>query len=323
MLMSSIAMEPNNAAPPIDENVYEAHVRAEVATVLAQEGEALIRKLLQEEIAAVKKKESDIASVRKKVALCSREVDDCQDALRKVTALRAKGESICAALQTAMQKRESLTARMTAEMEEHRSSVKSRVEANVADIRAKCEARQAEVNLIQSENAELEAKLRDKKEMFEAAFAQFQLDLQHRTSSFHQLLSSCQASAKDLEDVQSKLALVRRERNVITSNTNILTEQLRVYESQFEAFEKTTMTPEHVLQLSRQQKTQADARISQLEKEKFDNNQLRLKADKEVVELRSRLAALKKAVQQAEKTKTVAERKCRQAQERARAVALN
>ena len=115
--------------------------------------------------------------------------------------------------------------------------------------------------------------------------------------------------------LEVRLAFGRRERNSVEMTRSGLQQQLEVYEKQFEGFAKSAMKPEDVEALAQRQYEQAQLRLTELEKDKAALHQQRLQMDKEVTDLRARLAALKRETQQLEKTRAAAEKRCRQAQQ--------
>lgn len=297
---------------------YEAHLRTEVAALQAEHGEAHLQRLLQQDIAACKKRESELALALGRVKTASEEMRRLQEAIRKTSHAREKTATMCDAIEGTSAKREALTASMAAEMAANRAGYKARIQDRLADIRAGVAEREEKVVVVEAENAELEKALEEHKTKFEAFYNKFQGSLQDRTSTFEELLGGCQQTAQELETVQSRLMLARRERNATEAKTATLEKQLQTYESQFETFASATVKPEDVAALAAKQQEQAHKRIADLEAQKAEANQLRLQFDKETTEMRAKLAALKRELLAAEKAKAAAEKKCRLAQEKSR-----
>ncbi|KAG5476363.1 hypothetical protein LSCM1_04065 [Leishmania martiniquensis] len=297
----------------------EATLRAvlveKVQALAAEHGEAFIQNLLQREIARTKKIEAELASMKKKLGVQERVVDDARTDLRKVKAQGEKAKHICQSLQEAARKREQLTEKMQPEMEAYRSDVRERVNQNVQNIWAECEKRREHVETVEAEVKELEAALAHKKETFEQSFAEFQAGLTGRTAQYQQLIVAYQEAAKEVELLEARLMLVRRERNAVDMTRASLQQQLEVYEKQFEGFANSVMKVEDVEALAQRQRDKAQMRITELEADKASVHQQRLQMDKELTDLRAKHASLKREMQQLEKTKAAAEKKCRQAQQ--------
>ena len=277
-----------------------------VQALAEEQGEAFIQSLIQKEIAKTKKLESDLAAVKKKLGAQERVVDDVRTEVRKTNALEEKAKSMCHALQDTAKKRELLTEKIRAEMESYRQGVRERVGQNVQNILDECEKKRGRVEAAEAEVAELEATVTAKGKAFEQSFAQFKDGLKDRTSHYQALIASYQEAAKEVQLLEVRLAFVRRERNSVEMTRSGLQQQLEVYEKQFE---------EDVEALAQRQYEQALLRLTELEKDKAALHQQRLQMDKEVTDLRARLAALKREMQQLEKTRAAAEKRCRQAQQ--------
>ncbi|KAL7701888.1 Myosin-like coiled-coil protein [Lotmaria passim] len=286
-----------------------------VQALAEEQGEAFIQSLIQKEIAKTKKLESDLAAVKKKLGAQERVVDDVRTEVRKTNALEEKAKSMCHALQDTAKKREQLTEKIRAEMESYRQGVRERVGQNVQNILDECEKKRERVEAAEAEVAELEATVTAKGKAFEQSFAQFKDGLKDRTSHYQALIASYQEAAKEVQLLEVRLAFVRRERNSVEMTRSGLQQQLEVYEKQFEGFAKSAMKPEDVEALAQRQYEQAQLRLTELEKDKAALHQQRLQMDKEVTDLRARLAALKRETQQLEKTRAAAEKRCRQAQQ--------
>ncbi|ESL10413.1 hypothetical protein TRSC58_01855 [Trypanosoma rangeli SC58] len=115
----------------------ETEARAFVRALLADKGGSYVQSVLQAEIQKVKKKESELAIIKKKVTATNKEVDELQGDIRRAIEAKVETERMCKFLQTAMKQRARLTEEAKKEMGEHRGSVKQKVEQNVHDIRVK------------------------------------------------------------------------------------------------------------------------------------------------------------------------------------------
>ncbi|KPI85060.1 hypothetical protein ABL78_5898 [Leptomonas seymouri] len=322
---AAVATEEGTATTPLDTFTADELHMAEAAlrTVLEEkvqalakaQGEAFIQSLIQKEIAKTKKLESDLVAVKKKLGAQERVVDDLRVEVRKANAQEEKAKYMCHVLQDTARKREQLTEKIREEMESYRQGVRERVEQNVQSMLSECEKKREIVGATEAEVAELEKTVAEKKEAFEQSFAQFQDGLKDRTSQYQDLIVSFQESTKEVQLLEARLSLVRRERNSVEMSRSGLQQQLEVYDKQFEGFAKSAMKPEDVEALAERQNEQAQLRLCELEKEKASLHQQRLRMDKELTELRAKLAALKREMLQLEKTRMAAEKRCRQAQQ--------
>ncbi|CBZ27880.1 conserved hypothetical protein [Leishmania mexicana MHOM/GT/2001/U1103] len=297
------------------ETALRAVLMEKVQALAAAHGDAFIQGLVQKEIARTKKMETELASMKKRLGVQERFVDSVRMDVRKVKAQEEKSKYICQNLQETARKREQLTEKMQPEMEAYRSDVRERVSQNVQSIWAECEKRRERVETVEAEVKELEARLGHRKETFEQNFAEFQDGLKGRTTEYQELIVAYQEATKDVGLIEAQLMLVRRERQSVEVTRAALQQQLEVYEKQFEGFADSVMKPEDVEALARRQHDQAQMRITELEAEKANVHQQRLQMDKELTDLRAKHASLKREMQQLERAKAAAEKKCRQAQQ--------
>ncbi|KPA86778.1 hypothetical protein ABB37_00845 [Leptomonas pyrrhocoris] len=308
-----------DAFSPDELNMAEVALRtvmeAKVQALAKEQGEAAIQNLIQHEIAKTRKLESDLAAVKKKLGAQERVVDDLRAEMRKASAQEEKAKYMCHALQDTAKKREQLTEKISAEMESYRQGVRERVEQNVESILSECAAKRERVEAAEAEVAELEKMVTEKKEVFENSFAEFQDGLKDRTSQYQELIAAYQKAANEVQLLEARLSLMRRERNSVEMNRAGLQQQLEVYDRQFEGFAKSVMTPADVEALAQRQLEQTQLRLGELEKEKVNLHQQRLDMDGELTELRAKHAGLKREVKQLEKTRAAAEKRCRQAQQ--------
>lgn len=304
---------------PDELHMAEAALRsvleAKVQALAKEHGEAFIQSLLQKEIAKTKKLESDVAAAKKKLGTQERTVDDLRVEVRKVHAQEEKAKYMCHALQDTAKKREQLTEKVNAEMVSYRQGVRERVGQNVQNILDECEKKREKVEAAEVEMTELEKAVNNKKAAFEQSFAEFQDGLKDRTSQYQELIGAYQEALKEVQLLEARLSLVRRERNSVEMARSGLQQQLDIYDKQFEGFAKSAMKPEDVEALAQRQHEQAQLRLTELENDKANLHQQRLQHDKDVTDLRARLAALKRDMQQLEKTRAAAEKRCRQAQQ--------
>nr|CCM16349.1 hypothetical protein, conserved [Leishmania guyanensis] len=297
------------------EEALRAVLMEKVQALAAEHGDAFIQSLVQKEIFRTKQMEKELANVKKRLGVQERVVDDVRMDMHKVKAQEEKSKYLCHSLQETAKKREQLTEKMQPEMETYRSGVRERVNQNVQDIWAECEKRREVVEKVEAEVKELEVTLAHKKESFEQSFAEFQEGLKGRMAHYQELVVAYQEATKEMERIETRLVLVRRERNSVEMMRANLQQQLEVYEKQFEGFAESVMKPDEVKALAQRQHDQAKMRIAELEAEKANVHQQRLEMDKETTDLRAKHASLKREIQQLEKAKAAAEKKCRQAQQ--------
>ncbi|RNF00686.1 hypothetical protein TraAM80_07460 [Trypanosoma rangeli] len=295
----------------------EAEARAFVRALLSDEGESYVQSVLQSEIQKVKRKESELATVKKKVTAANKEVDELQGDIRRAIETKAEAERICKFLQTAMKQRARLTEEAKKEMEEHRESVKQKVEQNVHDIRVKCDERKKNVAELIAENERLREEVRQKKKQFDEAYESHQSNWKARESYLEELMRSFQQVTREVGMLEEQLALTRRERLATEEGVMGLRRQLDMYSTQLRDFSEG-YSVEDAEKSAAQQREQAEARIAQLEAEKKEANELRLKFDKELAGWRTALAAAKRELQKAEKARMAAEKQCRLIQEKSR-----
>ncbi|KAG5501816.1 hypothetical protein JKF63_04085 [Porcisia hertigi] len=297
------------------EEALRVVLMGKVQALAAERGEAFIQSLTQKEINRTKKMEAELATLKKRLVVQDHTLNELRLGVRKVKVQEEKCKQLCHGLQETAKKREQLMGEMQSEMETYRTSIRDRVTQNVQSILAECEKRREHVETTEAEVAELEATLAHQKEAFEQSFADFQVGLKGRTEQYQELIDSYQESAKEVELLEARLMLVRREHNSVEMTRASLQQQLEVYEKQFQGFADSVMKPEDVEALARRQSEQAQLRIAQMEADKANVHQQRLKMDKELTDLRAKHASLKRNLQQLEKVKAAAAEKCRQAQQ--------
>ncbi|KAK7201181.1 hypothetical protein NESM_000179500 [Novymonas esmeraldas] len=297
------------------EAALQAALMDKVRAIAAEHGEAFIQNLLQREIARTKKMEAQLTTVKKRLGAQERVLHDTQAEVRAVKVHEEKSKFICHNLQDVTKKREQLTEKMEAEMAAYRNDTQARVSQNVQNLVAECEKRRERVEAAEAEAAELEKELEEKKADFESSFADLQDGLTGRTAQYQELIGAYQEATREVEVLEARLMLLRRERNSVEMARAALQQQLELYEKQVDSFAKAVMKPADIEVFAQQQRDQSQARIAALETEKAAVHQQRLQMDKELVELRAKLAALRREVPQLEKAKVAAEKRCRQAQQ--------
>ncbi|ORC87632.1 uncharacterized protein TM35_000212380 [Trypanosoma theileri] len=300
-----------------EDQKFEAETRAMVKTLLAEKGESHVQSMLQSEIQIVKKKESEIAATKKKVASVVRDIGDLQLEIRRIIEARTEAERVCKVLQEAMKRRAALTEEAVKEMEQHRRGVEEKVENNVNDIRSKCDERKKEAETIIEENEHLREEVAKQKKSFDDAYASYQQSWKEREVHVEELMRTFREVSKETELLEARLALLRRERQVAQEGSVVLQQQIDMYNTRFSEF-GNSHSVDDVERIAAQQRMEGEARITQLESEKKEANELRLKFDKETASWRAALAVAKREWTKVEKAKLAAERQCRLAQERAR-----
>lgn len=294
---------------------YRDHIYQQVRALLDEHGGGYIQKKLQEEIAKVKKRESDVASMRKRVSAVSQRIAVLNDRRRKLEAAKSKAELLCQTLQSSLKKRQELTSKLSENMEQHRQDVKTRVEAAVATTRGEMEQRREALSTLGRENEKLAAELEEKKQSFEEVCSAFESGLRDRAAYFQNLMKDCSAVAREVETLEGKIFLTRREHMSVEQTRRSLEAQLATHKEYFDTVLQSSMKPEDVQRLLQIQRENMGQRILRLESDKREAAELRAKFDSETCELRGKLAALRKEMPALEKTKAAAERLCRKAQQ--------
>ncbi|EKF38718.1 hypothetical protein MOQ_001071 [Trypanosoma cruzi marinkellei] len=300
-----------------DNQKREAEIRAFVTALLAEKGESHVQNVLQAEIQKVKKKESELAAIKKKVTATNKEVDELQLDIMMANEAKTKAERLCKVLQAATKRRAMLTEEAKKEMEEHRIGVQQKVENSVQDIRAKCDERKEAVMALMEENNRLREEVGEKKKQFDEAYEAHQADWKAREGYLGELMRSFQEVTMEVELLEGRLAFTRRERQITEEGMVLLRRQLDTYNTQLRDFSEG-YSVENAEKVTALQREQLEARIAQLEEEKKEANELRLKFDKELAGWRTALAAAKRELQKAEKARMAAEKQCRVQQEKSR-----
>ncbi|KAG8341186.1 hypothetical protein ERJ75_000869400 [Trypanosoma vivax] len=300
-----------------DQRELEKEACAAVAAILSAKGEAAVQKLLQEEIRRVKKVESDVAAAKKRVVAAGRGVDEAQLKVRRELESKAEAERICAVLQNALRRREANTSEAVKEMEARRLAVREKVEQNISDVRAKCDEKQKQTAEMEEENVRLRAVVDEKKREFDEAYATYQDDWAEREQHVEALMRSSREVEREIELLEKKLSYVRQERKLTEATKLNLQHHLEAYEAHFEQY-KHSQTIEEAEKTFAQQREEVEKRLAQLENEKKEAQELRLKFDKETIGLRGALATAKRELQKIERDRHLAEKRCRLAQEKAR-----
>ncbi|KAF5222308.1 hypothetical protein C3747_140g65 [Trypanosoma cruzi] len=295
----------------------ETEARAFVSSLLAEKGESHVQNVLQAEIQKVKKKESELAAIKKKVTATNKEVDELQLDIWRANETKTEAERLCKVLQAATKRRAMLTEEARKEMEEHRIGVQQKVENSVKDIRVNCDERKETVMALMEENNRLREEVEMKKKQFDEAYEAYQAGWKARESYLDELMRGFQQVTREVELLEGRLALTRRERQMTEEGMVLLRRQLDTYNTQLRDFSES-YTVEDAEKMAAQQREQVEARIAQLEEEKREANELRLKFDKELAGWRTALAAAKRELQKAEKARMAAEKQCRVQQEKSR-----
>ncbi|SCU71933.1 uncharacterized protein TEOVI_000351500 [Trypanosoma equiperdum] len=300
-----------------DRKQLETQARAVVTALLAEKGEVYVQGLLQAEIQRVKKKESEAAAIKKKISAATKLAGELKGDIRRETEAKAEEEHMCKNLQAEMKRRSTLTEEATRRMESRRLTLKKDVETSVRDVREKYDDRKRQAMELVEENKRLTDEVAKMRKEFDEARATYADTCKERETYVESLIRSYREVTREVETLEAKIALVRRERQASEQRKASLEKQLESYNSQFGSLSEG-QSVEDAERMAKEQREEAEARIAQLESEKKEASEIRLRLDKETATWRAALAAHKRELPRLEKAKLAAEKRCRQAQERAR-----
>lgn len=295
---------------------FEDLQRKEIKALYEEHGANYVQELLQQEIAKLKKKESELAVLKKKNAAQGRENDSLQDKARRLEKQFASTQDDCRSTQNKTKKLTELAERVAVEFETRRNEIQAKIKANCANLREQYEKQKEELDALCAENESLEKELNERKSAFEQSFQEFQDTLLNRTTSFQEIIEKCQETAKELEELHIELTAARQEKKALTTSIAVLIEQAKVYETQFSSFSEKTTTPESVKAIAEKQKEQSDKKIENLNAEKKEAINIRNRLDRDIAEFRAKVAACKREHIKLEKVRNQLERKCRQVREK-------
>ncbi|EPY24560.1 hypothetical protein STCU_03174 [Strigomonas culicis] len=315
-MSTAVASTEGCTTSPADmEKNYEAAMQAKVQSLHTEHGDSHIQKLLQEEIAKVKKMETDLAKLKKKVSAESTVVEDVQAKIRKTNAALKSSEATCHTLQATMKQYKTLTEKLKTETDTQRETLRQRVADSIASLEKGNAEKKKIVEELEAENEQLQKDVSERKVNFEQAYESFKSTISNHDDAFRQMIIECQETASTLEDLEEKRLAVRQERTMLQSNKDSLEQQLALYDTQFSHLVGSTVKRADIEALMKKQKEQEDEKIATLNEEKKKTVQLRIQFDKEAQELRGKLASLRREVQQLERKKIASEKKLRTAQQ--------
>lgn len=302
---------------PTDEAGYRQFMLKKIMALQAEHGEAHIQKLLQAEIQAVKKKTAEVLAVDKQLRQQRRNTDKVRAQLLSVQDLQKKAEAVSQTLQYTIKKRSELTKRMVEEMKENREQAIQQTREKVQSFKDSTTERKKLLEESQRENEELKRESEELQESFKKEYEKFQEDLRVMFTPTSEL-KELQEEADKVNALQDVLRKKEAQHSSCVTGAKMLEQQLVWYAEQFSEFEAVIVDPESVKVIIEKQRVAGEERINEAKKEAEVVKAKRAELEAEIKELRVKFAALNKKLVQVESSKKAAEKKCRQAQEKAK-----
>ncbi len=291
-----------------------AEQKALVSKVLAEKGESGISEMLRAEIAKTKKIESDIAAAKKKAEQALRENDALSAELSKLYQQKAAVEAQVTQLLSETQHLSKELGNRKAHDAAQREQIKSKIKGELANLRAKLEAEDVEYQKTMAENLVLREEFAVAKGQFDETFAKYESDWKLRETQMRLLVTKAQEQIKLTEKLEAQFLLNHRELAQLQEQTASLTGQRDMFASKMSDFDEGVVRTGDVANIAQRQRAQLQAKLDEQEKERAELVEAKRLYDLEASKVRTKIQQLKNRVKQAEKAKTVAESKCREAQ---------
>eukprot|EP00796_Vickermania_ingenoplastis_P009188 gene9188-6465_t len=311
--MSTTAEKENVANVPRDQIGYRAHTLKKLIALQEELGDGAIQKMLQAEIASVKKRTAEVLALDKQLRQHRRETDSVRSELRRYQDLKQKADTVCQTLQISIKRRDELTRSMKDEMQENREKAIEQTREKVQAFKESSEARRKAVEQAQQENDELRRQCDELQESFKREYDKFQEELQNMFTPSEEL-KALQSKAQEVDELQELLKKKEQENSACVTGAAMMEQQIQWYEKQFEEFEAISVDPEAVKVIMEKQRASGEQRVNDARKEAESIKKKRVEVEAELQDLRVQFAALQKKLVQAESNKKTAEKNCRQAQ---------
>lgn len=285
-----------------------------VSKVLAEKGESGISEMLRSEIAKTKKIESDIAAAKKKAEQALRENDALAAELSKLLQQKTAVEAQVTQLLSETQHLSKELGNRKTHDAAQRDQIKAKIKGELANLRAKLEAEDVEYQKTMAENLVLREEFAVAKGQFDETFAKYESDWKLRETQMRLLVTKAQEQIKLTEKLEAQFLLNHRELAQLQEQTASLTGQRDMFASKMSDFDEGVVRTGDVANIAQRQRAQLQAKLDEQEKERAELVEAKRLYDLEASKVRTKIQQLKNRVKQAEKAKTVAESKCREAQ---------
>lgn len=294
----------------------EATVRAQVAALAQQKGDAGVQQMLQQQIQITKKKESEIATAKKRADQAAAELEAKQLVYKKLVQKKTTVEMNILELESDMTRQDDQVTRALREMENNRESIREKVQRDVDELHEKMKAMAETDGPLEIENEALRAQCATLKAEFDAAFAAYEQDWKQREADSSSLVQSLQLLLQETELLEATLLLRKREATTLANATKSYQMQCEAFEERVTSFEEVAVKSEDIERTAGMQREKLKKRLQDLEEDKKKVHEQRVQFEKEALALKGRAAAAKKKLLALEKQKMALEQKCRKAQEK-------
>jgi hypothetical protein len=289
----------------------EALIRRQVAALLAEKGESGCQQMLVQVIQKVKKRESEVATAKKRGDAVARENEQLMVDYKKMQISAQQIESSLRILSDDTARIDAEMATAASVMTQRRDEVRNRIEGEVQELRRNLEKQAADDELLVAENAELRKQFDQERAAFDAAFREHEKGWSEKEQNTKQLIQKLSVQLNETQMLDARLMLGERELKQLHDEIAVYREQLTTYSTKFDGFDAIAMKSEDVEKIAQMQKKQLQEKYDTLEQEKKKANELKSEFEKEALQFRAKFAALKKKLLQLEKTRVNLEGKCR------------
>ncbi|CCD12383.1 unnamed protein product [Trypanosoma congolense IL3000] len=299
-----------------DREQLEVDARAAVLELLSTKGNTFVQGLLQAEIQRVKKLESNVASIKKKITAISKAVDELNASILREAVNKEKKEKKCLFFREEIERRGATAVRAAKAMEAYRNSIMEKYTKKFDEIRAESDEHKQHAVELMEENRRLTEEVAQRKKEFDESSSSYESDCARRQEYVESIIRSYRQAANDVETLEARLTTARQERQALEERKASLEEKVMRCSEAVPNLEGLNFV-ETSEQEAKKNYEETETRISQLEEEKRDITYTRIALDKETVSWRAALASHKRELHRLEKSKFAAENKCRQAQQKA------
>jgi chromosome segregation ATPase len=292
-----------------------ARFQQEALTVFERGADAAVQEELQVEIAKTKKLESELATIKKKVDAAKRQQDVKALEYAKLLQQKEALHQTCKHLIADRERLEKFNAENADADDARREEVRLKFEKDVDSILAKVEEQAAQKATAITENAALTKEFDDLKATFDAMMNTKMSEWKERDEQTRAVVSTLQERMMRHDKLQQLAQAHEAEAENLARGIVAYNDQATMYGERMGDFDSALVKSAEVIELTARREAEFQAEIKRMEDMKQQDATVKRQMEDEAAAARSRIRELRKQLQQLERTKMQAEKKCRAAQD--------
>ncbi|CCW70197.1 unnamed protein product [Phytomonas sp. Hart1] len=296
-------------------NSDEARLKEEVRQLLEENDRSYLESALKSEMDHLKKRQKFANELARQKRSMEQTIAELSEELKHRKNTRMRKKEACHDLDEFIKRKRQIDEKMKVDLPEMRLASKKTFYERLKNAEETFDEKRKEIEKLKEENDALAVVVESLQNEYESMHTQITVERKEKLEKINSILETNQSFASEVDDLHVRLEVVVREKSTLQSSMIALKDQLSVYEVQYEHLVSSSVNPEDVQRLLDKQKADSEAQMGRLQQDKTEALNLRVKLEKELAELRSRHVSLKKEVSDLERARTVAEKKCRKAQE--------